>query len=119
MKQADELSYESKLDTITHYLLETFPGDAILSTRANDGSHILTICSSDLENAKALHIPKSFLYADHPIADEIPMLFNQLKILTVLGERGQVTLSQRVSDARCESYWRVRSISLASQTATS
>ena len=99
MREADEVRSESKLDTITHLLLRAFPGDAILSTRTNDGNYLLTICSADLEDLKTLHIAKSFLSAARPTADEIPLLFNLVKLPAVLGERGEYTLSNSTGAA--------------------
>ena len=37
MKRAEEVRAEHKLDTITHYLLNAFPGAAIVSYRAHRG----------------------------------------------------------------------------------
>ena len=95
-------SIPASLETTMAFLVRhldifvAFPGAAILSAGVNGEGHLLTVCSSALRGTKTLHIAKTFLREEHPTVDEIPVLFDQLELSRVLGERGQYTLSTLV-----------------------
>ena len=92
MKRADDVRAEHKLDAITHYLLQAFPGGVITLKMGNGGDVVLSVRSSNLLRTPTLHIAGSFLREASPAVDELSHLFEHLQLATLLRERGEHVL---------------------------